>query len=178
MPRVIRGGTITEGAARWFVAVGIALAGAAGMAASYWRTPAPLRAGANATPTVERAGLALPAPAGDNQSGVELPVLPNEPAALTKAEPAKADAARPAPATQPKTPIAPTKTTININTATAAELELLPGIGPALAQRIIDHRREHGAFRRVEDLDDVKGIGPRTLEKLRPLVRVEPLPSP
>jgi len=68
--------------------------------------------------------------------------------------------------------------TIDINTATGAELELLPGIGPALAQRIIDHRREHGPFRRVEDLDDVKGIGPRTLEKLRPLVRVGPLPSP
>lgn len=155
-----RGGTITEGAARWFVAVGIALAGAAGMAASYWRTPAPLRAGANATPTVERAGLALPAPKA-------------KPVAVQVAPPAT-----PEPATQPKTPIAPTKTTININTATAAELELLPGIGPALAQRIIDHRREHGAFRRIEDLDDVKGIGPRTLEKLRPLVRVEPLPSP
>lgn len=62
---------------------------------------------------------------------------------------------------------------LNINTATAAELELLPGIGPSLAGRIVAHRAEHGAFRRVDDLDDVPGIGPRTVEKLRPLVTVE-----
>lgn len=59
---------------------------------------------------------------------------------------------------------------INLNTASAAELELLPGVGPAMAQRIIDHRTAHGPFKRVEDLDEVKGIGPRTLEKLRDLV--------
>lgn len=62
---------------------------------------------------------------------------------------------------------------ININTATASELELLPGIGPAMASRIIEYRKTNGRFRNVEDLDDVKGIGPRTLEKLRPLIRVE-----
>jgi len=62
---------------------------------------------------------------------------------------------------------------ININTASAAELELLPGIGPALAGRIIEYRSGSGPFRTVDQLDDVKGIGPRTLEKLRPLVRVE-----
>lgn len=61
---------------------------------------------------------------------------------------------------------------INLNTATAAELELLPGVGPAVAQRIIDHRAAHGPFKRVEDLDNVKGIGPRTLDKLRDLVTI------
>ncbi|MBY0313147.1 MAG: ComEA family DNA-binding protein [Phycisphaerales bacterium] len=65
------------------------------------------------------------------------------------------------------------RTLVNINTATQAELELLPGIGPALAGRIIEHRTLRGAFRRVEDLDAVKGIGPRMLERLRPLVSVE-----
>ncbi len=65
------------------------------------------------------------------------------------------------------------RTRVNVNTATQAELELLPGIGPALAQRIIEHRRLRGAFRRVEDLDAVKGIGPKMLERLRPLVSVK-----
>jgi competence protein ComEA len=62
---------------------------------------------------------------------------------------------------------------ININTATAAELELLPRIGPAMAQRILDHRAARGPFRSINDLDKVKGIGPKTLEKLRPLVTVK-----
>ncbi len=61
---------------------------------------------------------------------------------------------------------------INVNTATAAELELLPGIGPVMAQRIIDDRATNGPYRTPADLDRVKGIGPKTLEKLTPLVRV------
>jgi len=62
---------------------------------------------------------------------------------------------------------------ININTASAAELELLPGIGPALAGRIVEHRSQHGRFTSVDRLDDVKGIGPAKLAKIRELVRVE-----
>ncbi len=57
-----------------------------------------------------------------------------------------------------------------INDCEAAELCLLPGIGPALAARIIADRDEHGPFRTVEELDRVKGIGPTTLERLRPWV--------
>ncbi len=57
---------------------------------------------------------------------------------------------------------------VNINTAEAAELELLPGIGPGLAARIIEHRRLHGTFKSVDELDHVSGIGPRILEKVRP----------
>lgn len=63
--------------------------------------------------------------------------------------------------------------TVNINTATASELELLPGVGPAMAGRIIDYRQQHGAFTSVDQLDNVKGVGARTMEKLRPLVRVQ-----
>lgn len=59
---------------------------------------------------------------------------------------------------------------ININTATATELEELPGIGPSYAKGIVDYRIQNGPFVRVDDLDKVKGIGPKTLEKLRPLV--------
>jgi competence protein ComEA len=59
---------------------------------------------------------------------------------------------------------------ININTASAEELDTLPGIGPVLAQRIIDYRNKEGPFQRVEDLAKVSGIGYRTLEKLRDLI--------
>lgn len=62
---------------------------------------------------------------------------------------------------------------VNINTAGPKELELLPGIGPALAARIVEHRTAHGPFRSIDDLDQVKGIGPRTLERLRPLITLE-----
>lgn len=61
---------------------------------------------------------------------------------------------------------------VNINTATAEELQSLPRIGPAMAQRIIAWREAHGGFRSVDELDAVPGIGPSMLENLRPLVTV------
>jgi competence protein ComEA len=61
---------------------------------------------------------------------------------------------------------------INVNTADALTLEDLPGIGPVLSQTIVQHRTEHGPFTSVDQLEDVSGIGPATLEKLRPLVTV------
>jgi competence protein ComEA len=57
----------------------------------------------------------------------------------------------------------------NINTANAAQLEALPGIGPVIARRIIEGR----PYRSVDDLDRVKGIGKERLEVIRPLVKVE-----
>jgi competence protein ComEA len=62
---------------------------------------------------------------------------------------------------------------VNINTADVAALDLLPGIGPALAQRIIDYRQEHGPFARLEDIMEVSGIGPGTFEKLRDLITTD-----
>ena len=59
---------------------------------------------------------------------------------------------------------------VNLNTATAAELDALPGIGPVIAQRIVDWRTEHGQFGSIDQLGDVSGIGDATLARLRPLV--------
>jgi len=59
---------------------------------------------------------------------------------------------------------------VNINLASVAELEKLPGVGPAIAARIVRHRQQHGPFKRIEDLDSVKGIGTKKLEKLRAFI--------
>lgn len=59
---------------------------------------------------------------------------------------------------------------IHLNTATAAQLEMLPGIGPVLAGRIVDHRESNGLFAEIEDLLDVAGIGEAKLLELRALV--------
>jgi competence protein ComEA len=59
---------------------------------------------------------------------------------------------------------------VHLNTATLEQLDTLPGVGPATAQKILDYRTEHGAFSSVDELDAVPGIGPKRLEDLRKLV--------
>ena len=61
---------------------------------------------------------------------------------------------------------------LKLNSATAPELEQLPGVGPVLAQKIIDYREQYGPFQRIEDLLQVDGIGPAKLEGLRDLIVV------
>ena len=59
---------------------------------------------------------------------------------------------------------------LNINTASVEELQTLPNIGVQMAQRIVNYREQHGKFASMEALQNVKGIGAKTLEKLRPFV--------
>ena len=61
---------------------------------------------------------------------------------------------------------------VNINTATEVELTKLPGVGSALAKRIVEFREKNGPFRRVEDLMKVRGIGEKTFQKMRPHLTV------
>lgn len=61
---------------------------------------------------------------------------------------------------------------VNLNTAGVEELDSLPKVGPVLAQRIVDWRKEHGLFKAVEELDAVDGVGPKMLETLLPLVGI------
>ena len=59
---------------------------------------------------------------------------------------------------------------VNVNTATAEQLDLLPGVGPAVASRILEHREKNGSFKSAEDLMLVKGIGEKSFEKMKPYV--------
>lgn len=61
---------------------------------------------------------------------------------------------------------------INLNTATAAELDSLPGIGPTYAQRIVDYREQKGSFKKVDDVQEVEGIGASTFDKIKDKITV------
>ncbi|MHB8512150.1 MAG: helix-hairpin-helix domain-containing protein [Actinomycetota bacterium] len=63
-------------------------------------------------------------------------------------------------------------TKVNINTASVNELETLPGIGPSLAQRIVDYRTQHGPFQTIDDLKKVHGIGPKKFDSLKDYITV------
>ncbi len=61
---------------------------------------------------------------------------------------------------------------VNINTADGSQLALLPRVGPSVAQRIVEHRKANGAFKKVEDLMLVKGVGEKTFALLRPYLAI------
>ncbi len=74
----------------------------------------------------------------------------------------------------PQAQAEPQAKAVNINTASSPELQTLPGIGPATANRIIEYRQKNGGFKKVEDLMNVRGIGEKTFLKLKPLISVTP----
>lgn len=107
------------------------------------------------------------------------PTTPPSPPSATQAGPdpaidARASTLRDAPkASAPPEPLSiddDASIRINVNAASAAELDLLPGIGPVYAERILEERTANGPFASLEDLQRVRGIGPKTAEKLRALV--------
>jgi competence protein ComEA len=61
---------------------------------------------------------------------------------------------------------------INLNTATVAQLETIPGIGKATAERILEYRQKNGGFKKIEDLMNVRGIGEKSFLKMKPLITV------
>ena len=76
------------------------------------------------------------------------------------------------PARMPASTQAAASAPINLNTATVAQLETLPGIGKSTAERIIEYRQKSGGFKKVEDLMNVRGIGEKNFLKLKPLITV------
>ncbi len=66
------------------------------------------------------------------------------------------------------------QTPVNLNTATPKELVALPGVGPATAARIVEYREKNGAFKKIEDLMNVRGIGEKTFLTLKPMITVAP----
>lgn len=100
----------------------------------------------------DRSGVNLAAPVSDGQQVV----VPRAGAAVG----APAAASGPASATGP----------VSLSSATAEQLDTLPGVGPVTAQKIVDYRSQHGAFHSVDELDAIPGIGPARLADLRGLV--------
>jgi competence protein ComEA len=84
--------------------------------------------------------------------------------------PSRGSPAAPAPAAAAGGDGAAPSAPIQLSTATLEQLDSLPGVGPATAQKILDYRTKHGAFSSVDELDAVPGIGPKRLEQLRDLV--------
>lgn len=166
----------TYGPVRWIGAglvIGAATVGAA-WSVSARRIPAPIQAPVPAIAPSPRADT----PAKDattQRTPVATPPAPEAPRAIvTELGPREVAQAAPVAVIEAKQP-APIASDgpININTAGTEQLEKLPGIGPSLAARIIEDRAKNGRFRKIQDLDRVRGIGPKLIEKMRPLIVFE-----
>ncbi|GAA3949132.1 hypothetical protein GCM10023085_34550 [Actinomadura viridis] len=127
-----------------------------------------LPGGARVADAIKAAGGARPG-AGTGDLNLARKVIDGEQIAVGVRATAPAPAGSPAPVPSgPGGGGAP----LDLNTATAEQLDGLPGVGPVLAQRIVDHRTRHGGFRSVEQLQEVSGIGARRFADLRAMVRV------
>jgi competence protein ComEA len=118
------------------------------------RVQAAVEAAGGPVPGADPGALNLAAPVGDGQR-VYIPMV-GELVPLATGSPAVTVAPGP----------------VDLNRASAAELDGLPGIGPATAAAIVEHREQNGPFASIEDLEAVRGIGPAKLDALRDLVRV------
>jgi competence protein ComEA len=174
-----------SGPAKWAAVVGLTAACSAGLTYSLMREPGGAKVSSPVVTELPRRQASPPVSALPPRvvetrpvaaTVVPAPLAPNPesaPAALAAPE-AATPVVAPVSEPEPPSPAAPSVARkINVNTATQAELELLPRIGPATAKAIIGHRSLHGPFRSVQDLDKVKGIGPKTLERLAPFVTVD-----
>ena len=117
-------------------------------------------------------------PAAASSVAAEAPEAPEEPETPEAPE----EPEEPETPEAPEEPAAPEETEtepdgmasrVNLNTADAAALECLPGIGPALAQRIIDYRTANGPFQTTAEIQDVRGIGAGIYEKIKDSITVE-----
>lgn len=124
------------------------------------------------TPIVIIREVPVPAPAEPSKSQFPAPPAsasdsaPAVPASPTKSAPAKAPSGKKDEAQLRLHPV-------NLNTATLDELQRLPGVGPKMAERILAYRQENGRFKSLSDLDQVKGIGEKRMDKLGPLVTLK-----
>jgi competence protein ComEA len=69
-------------------------------------------------------------------------------------------------------PTATAAAPVNLNTATAEQLATIPGVGPKMAERIIDYRQKNGGFKKIEDLMNVSGVGEKSFLKMKPLITI------
>ncbi len=111
--------------------------------------------------------LALPGNSLGHES-VHPDAAPSAPAPAKPAKPAKIAAAG-----KPTKLSSPDQGQVNINTANAEQLQRLPGIGPAMAARVLAYRQQAGGFKQLEDLQEVGGIGPKKYAKIAPLVKLK-----
>jgi len=126
-------------------------------------------------PNADVSSLNMAGRVGDGEE-IVIPVRQGNPSAPTTAVSATTEVESPARrATSPPstTSTLPSGGLLNLNTASQAELEELPRIGPVLAQRIVEYRTENGPFTSLEQLVEIEGISPSILEQLRPLLTVD-----
>jgi competence ComEA-like helix-hairpin-helix protein len=170
-----------SGPAKWAAVVVLSAASGAGLMYSFTRQPRPVQAVSPVVqlPARSSAGPRAVSPAPKADAPVAPKTAPEGDAAGPSAPEGGAEPAppvsevlapEPLPEPEPE-PIKPQK--ININTASQQELELLPRVGPSMAKAIIAYRTTKGRFRSLADLDKVEGIGPKTVERLAPLVTVD-----
>ncbi len=136
------------------------------------------------TPNHIQAAAAAPISTTSRQQTNVATVSPSTDALIATPEVSVPHASPPGEETTPSVPAGSSRVAshdsrrVDLNHATASDLEALPGIGPKLAQRVIEHRASHGPFTKVEDLRQVKGIGHRKFDRLRPHVLVTNTRSP